>query len=53
MGNAYSNGYVCFERGPESIIQRVIIEDASGNLLKRFENYNNLHCLHELLTNTD
>ena len=28
-----------------------MIQDASGNLLESFENYNYLYCLHELLTN--
>ena len=49
--NAYSNGYVRFERGPESMFRRVIIQDVSGNLLESFENYNDLYCLQELLTN--
>ena len=46
-----SNGYVRFERGPESMFRRVLIQDASGNLLENFENYNDLYCLTELLTN--
>ena len=49
--NAYSNGYVRFERGPESMFHRVMIQDTSGNLLESFENYNDLYCLQELLTN--
>jgi hypothetical protein len=49
--NAYSNGYVRFERGPESMFRRVMIQDASRNLLESFENYNHLYCLQELLTN--
>ena len=49
--NTYSNGYVRFERGPESMFRRVMIQDASGNLLESFENYNDLYCLQELLTN--
>ena len=51
--NPKSNGSVCFERGPESMFQRVMIQDASGNLLESFENDNDLYCLriHELLTN--
>jgi len=28
------NGYVRFERGPESMFRRVLIQDASGNLLE-------------------
>ena len=51
LENAYSNGYVRFERGPESMFRRVMIQDASGNLLESFENYNDLYCLQELLTN--
>ena len=35
-----ANGYVRFERGPESMFRRVVIQDASGNLLENFENYN-------------
>ena len=46
-----ANGYVRFERGPESMFRRVIIQDASGNLLENFENYNDVYCLTELLTN--
>ena len=46
-----ANGYVRFERGPESMFRRVVIQDASGNLLENFENYNDLYCLTELLTN--
>jgi len=46
-----ANGYVRFERGPESMFRRVVIQDASGNLLEIFENYNDLYCLTELLTN--
>ena len=30
------NGYVRFERGPESMFRRVLIQDASGNLLESF-----------------
>ena len=44
------NGYVRFERGPESMFRRVLIQDASGNLLESFENYNDLYCLTELLS---
>ena len=44
-------GYVRFERGPESILRRVLVQDASGNLLETMENYNDLYCLTELLTN--
>ena len=47
LENAYSNGYVRFERGPESMFRRVLIQDASGNLLESFENYNDLYCLQE------
>ena len=46
------NGYVRFERGPESMFRRVLIQDASGNLLESFENYNDLYCLTELLTDS-
>ena len=45
------DGYERFERGPESMFRRLLIQDASGNLLETFENYNDLYCLHELLTN--
>ena len=31
-----ANGYVRFERGPESMFRRVVIQDASGNLLNFF-----------------
>ena len=41
--NTNSNGYVRFERGPESMFRRVMIQDASGNLLETFENYNDLY----------
>ena len=51
VNNAYSNGYVRFERGPESMFRRLMIQDASGNLLESFENYNDLYYLQELLTN--
>ena len=46
-----TNGYVRFERGPESMFRRVQIFDASGNLLENFENYNDMYTLTELLTN--
>ena len=46
-----ANGYVRFERGPESLFKRVMIQDASGNLLETLENCNDLYCLTELLTN--
>ena len=45
-----SNGHVRFERGPESMFRRVLIQDPSGNLLENFENYNDLYCLTELLS---
>ena len=32
------------------MFQRVMIQDASGNLLEIFENYNDLYCCYELLT---
>ena len=51
VANSQSNGYVRFERGPESMFRRVLIQDASGNLLENFEHYNDLYCLSELLTN--
>ena len=50
-GAAADTGYVRFERGPESMFRRIQIFDASGNLLENFENYNDLYCLTELLTN--
>ena len=50
VSNPKSNGYLCFERGPGSVFQAVMIQDVSGNLLKMFKNYNDLYCLHELLT---
>ena len=37
VSNPKSNGYVRFERGPESMFRRVMIQDASGNLLESFE----------------
>ena len=40
----YGNGYVRFESGLESMFRRVLIQDASGNLLENFENYNYLYC---------
>lgn len=49
--SATDDGYVRFERGPESMFRRIQIFDASGNLLENFENYNDLYCLTELLTN--
>ena len=49
-GNARNNGYIRFERGPESMFRRVQIQDSSGNLLESFENYNDLYCLTELMT---
>ena len=33
------------------MFRKVIIQDASGILLETFENYNDLYCLHELITN--
>ena len=33
------------------MFRRVLIQDASGNMLEIFENYNDLYCLTELLTN--
>ena len=48
---AADNGYLRFERGPESMFRRVQIFDASGALLENFENYNDLYTLTELLTN--
>ena len=51
VANSQSNGYVRFERGPESMFRRVLIQDASGNMLENFEHYNDLYCLTELLTN--
>ena len=33
-----ANEYVRFERGPESMFRRVLIQDASGNLLETMEN---------------
>ena len=46
----FNNGYIRFERGPESMFRRVQIQDSSGNLLESFENYNDLYCLTELLS---
>ena len=46
-----TDGYLRFERGPESMFRRVQIFDASGALLENFENYNDLYTLTELLTN--
>ena len=34
------------------MFRRVVIQNASGNLLKSCENYNDLHCLTELLTDS-
>ena len=39
VSNPKKNGYVRFERGPESMFWHVMIKDASGNLLEIFENY--------------
>jgi hypothetical protein len=51
-GSAGTNdGYLRFERGPESMFRRIQIFDASGNLLENFENYNDMYALTELLTN--
>ena len=50
QANALANGYVRFERGPESMFRRVQYQDSSGNLLESFENYNDIYCLTELLT---
>ena len=33
------------------MFRHVMIQDASGKLLETFKNYNDLYCLHELLTN--
>ena len=49
--NGNNDGYMRFERGPESMFRRIQIFDASGNLLENFENYNDIYCLTELLTN--
>lgn len=49
---ALDDGYVRFERGPESMFRRVQFQDASGGLLENFENYNDLYCLQELCTNS-
>ena len=43
LTNAYSNGYVRFERGSESMFRRVMVQDTSDNLLESFENYNDLY----------
>ena len=46
------NGYVRFERGPESMFRRIEYQDYGGGTdLENFENYNDLYCLTELLTN--
>jgi hypothetical protein len=42
--DATKDGYVRFERGPESMFRRIQIFDASGNLLENFENYNDMYC---------
>jgi hypothetical protein len=34
------------------MFRRVLIQDASGNLLESFENYNDLYCLTELLSDS-
>ena len=36
---------------PKVCSEELMIQDASGNLLETFENYNDLYCLQELLTN--
>jgi hypothetical protein len=46
-----NNGYVRFDRGPESMFRRVEITDfGGGNPLENFENYNDLYCATELMT---
>ena len=46
-----NNGYVRFERGPESMFRRIEIQDyGGGNDLENFENYNDLYCATELMT---
>jgi hypothetical protein len=50
LGADTNNGYIRFERGPESMFRRVQIQDSSGNLLESIENYNDLYCLTELLS---
>ena len=51
VGTKQPSGYVRFDRGPESIFRRIQIFDASGNLLENYENYNDLYCATELMTN--
>ena len=50
-GSRANNGYVRFERGPESMFRRVEYQDyGGGNDLENFENYNDLYCATELMT---
>ena len=51
VGTKQHSGYLRFDRGPESIFRRIQIFDASGNLLENYENYNDLYCATELMTN--
>ena len=46
----YSKEVVFFDRGIESIIQRVQIFDTSGNLLESIDHYNALYAITELCT---
>jgi hypothetical protein len=41
---------VCFDRGFESIIRRIQIEDMNGNILESIDDYNCLYALTELCT---
>ena len=42
--------FVCLDRGIESIIRRLQIEDMNGNLLESIDDYNCLYALTELCT---
>ena len=46
------HGHVRFARGPESMIRRLQIQDASGGLLETIENYNDVYALTELCCNS-
>lgn len=48
--NYNGNAALRFERGPESLIRRLQITDANGNLLENIEHYNEVYGLTELCT---
>lgn len=50
-GVAGADGYVRFERGPESMFRRLQFMDATGAILENFENYNDMYAIQELCTN--